>query len=176
MIGNFLTIPLYSHKNENEYIASWDKKFNKAFGIDKNHYDKDIIIQFKECYLGLHPRCYINDIVGYAILNIQKKHIEIEYYLNCDKRKKYNKDIDSINSKDKHSFRSLGYVQGSTVDIFSYTNEYFIRYFTEILNILENQCEEWNIYFDKESYVKRIGYFNFEKYWNDEVTNNNTKA
>jgi hypothetical protein len=163
---NFLLIPLYAHKSKEEYMSHWEKKFKKNFNIPNEKYNTDQLNDFREFQFKLYPKCYLNDIIGYAILYVHDVDIQIQYYLNCDKRKTYNRYCTNIESKHTYSYRSLGPTQGTAVDIFAYDNKSFKKYFNEILDILDKQCKEWKVYFDKESYVKKIKYFDFEKYWN----------
>lgn len=166
---DFLLIPLYAH-DEKGYDAAYTNKYEKVFDIKNKKYNEEQLTSFEHHWKNAYPNCYLNDIAGYAILYVHDKDIMIKYYLNGDKRKIYNHDYVHLQQYNKQLFRDIGYRQGDVVLIDSNDNESIRNSFFESLEMLGNQCKEWKIYFDKESYIKKIKAFNFEEYWNIDKT------
>lgn len=162
----FLLLPLYSHK-EDDYDSEWENKFERTFNIKKGKFDEDQIEEFRDYMIrSIYPHCYFNDIVGYAVLYVHDRDIMIRYYLNGDQRKIYNHHCFDAEYRKIHLLRLKSYSQGNAVFITKYDNNTIRNSFFKLLDILEKDCKEWKIYFNKEVYIKKIKCFDFEQYWN----------
>ena len=166
----FLRINLYAH-NKKEFLLKRERMFNQTIEKSKPSFENESDWRaFSKDYLPIfqriNPSCYYNDIVGYAEISFHNTDIRISYFMDGDKRRKYNKN--EYQPMESNKIYKKG---GSQGDAFPYikgdeklTNTSIKKVLTEVLNKIENTCNGWNVYFDKEEYLEKINYFDFMKY------------
>lgn len=163
-------INLYAH-NEKEYRLKREQSFRTVIENAKssfiNERDKeDFIISCRTIFQNENPCCYYNDIVGYAEVCFYTTDIQITYYMNGDKRKKYNKyEYRSIKSnkiykKEYSQGNAFPYLIGNE----KVTNASITKILTKVLDEVDRKCNEWNIYFNKKEYLEKLNCFDFKKY------------
>ncbi len=164
----FCQINLYAHSQE-EYLLKREKQRFEAIEEAKKWIDnkKDLEVFIKDYDSSIfrvkNPCCYYNDIIGYADICFYNTDIRIRYYLKGDKRKKYNKKAalsmipSKIYDRSYSQGDSLEYVKGEE----EYTNKSIELILIQLIEELKQRCDEWKIYFDRESLLEKIQYFDF---------------
>lgn len=163
-------INLYAH-NEKEYLSKREQLFKDAIEKSKPFFEnesdwKDFIRDYRIIFQRKNPCCHYNDIVGYAEVSFYNTDIQINYYMNGDKRKKYNKneyksiESNKIYKKEYSQGNAFPYIKGDE----KLTNASITEILAEVLEEIEKKCNEWKIYFNKEEYLEKIYYFDFKKY------------
>jgi hypothetical protein len=167
-----LSVPLYND-TETVYNSKWNRRFEKDYKLNKNIYTDEELSNFKWIALGQNPNFHkYNDILGYADLTLDSPDILIYYHLNGDGRKIYNKlgsksqpEPHPLRSNRSHIYPAVNHIQGDTFrDIYNNSIRHAIE---NSLNMVEVQCEEWNVCTELYNIREKVKYFDFKGYFKD---------
>ena len=122
---------------------------------------------FKHRYSELHK---YNDIAGHVELWIQNKEILLKYYLNGDKRKKYNKEK-SIRRNKRIIYELFNYNKGSYIK--GMDNTSIRNGISECLDRIENQCSQWNLYINIDEIKEKMEFIDYQSFIAHKITHTN---
>lgn len=163
-------VPMY-YDSPAEFELKHERKFLREANSDGNwnlqprDIQKLLRLHFESRYPFLHK---YNNALGYVEFEIDESDILIYYFLNGDRRKKYNRIIKYRNTRTA-IFPNSSHTWGGSFH--RRTNEQIRKAFLLCFVQLKDQCKEWNVYIDTEAAENIVRYFDFESWLNSQIRN-----
>src|SRR5690348_5935522 len=165
ILDPLFTIPLY-YDSPKAFREKLQKKLEKEIKSmhPKQFADEKEEIEFLESrkshFSSRYPSIHrYNNVLGYAELTIEANIIVIYFYLNGDKRKKYNKGARK-KANTKAIYHSLYMV---CEGLKGNSNEEIRTAVEGALLKLEKMCTNWNVYVNTARELSLIKYIDFEE-------------